>query len=118
MEEIKVGDYIRTDIGEIFVVDEITWHEKEGLYFYDSPKNCGGCWSDQVKIHSKNIIDLIEFGDYVNGAYVTHIATYTLNERTEKFLKLCGMGVYYTEKEIKNIVTKEQFENIEYKLEN
>ena len=57
---------------------------------------------------SPNIIDLIEVGDYVNGEKVT-----------DKFDYLLAFGnndYYKNENEIKNIVTKEQFEEMEYKI--
>ena len=57
--------------------------------------------------HSENIIDLIEVGDYVNSELITQ-AKYDLfinSDFKEKYAK-----------NIKSIVTKEQFEIIKYKV--
>ena len=70
---------------------------------------------------SHNIIDLIEVGDYVNGSKVIKI------ENVENYPDLSNVkieksdfryGVYETvfENEIKSIVTKEQMEQIAYKV--
>ena len=65
---IEVNEYVRTDKGYIFKVDE----EKKNLQianFLDV---------EYVKMinHSKQLIDLIEVGDYVNGREVKHIAMF------------------------------------------
>ena len=72
--------------------------------------------------HSKNIIDLIEVGDYVNGMLVVSVTEITLDDKgikervvfvnrdencTLKPLQICNGN-------IKSIVTKEQFASIEY----
>lgn len=70
--------------------------------------------------HSKNIIDLIEVGDYVNGYKVLDIME-DLNtgklqlEMPSSYPKAGSCTLY--ENEIKSIVTKEQFKSIEYKVE-
>ena len=60
---------------------------------------------------SPNIIDLIEVGDYVNGSEVY----YTVGD-----LVVFDGGqdgeIYIKDKEIKTVVTKEQFESMEYKI--
>jgi hypothetical protein len=58
-------------------------------------------------IASFNIIDILEFGDYVNGFPVIH---------KENDILKCGLLVQFKENEIKSIVTKEQFEQMEYRL--
>ena len=58
-------------------------------------------------ISSPNIIDLIEVGDYVNGYKVTS---------KDQFLGFGNHDWYMTNDEIKSIVTKEQFESMEYKV--
>lgn len=65
---IEVNDYVRTDKGYIFKVDE----EKKNLQianFLDVE------YGKMIK-HSKQLIDLIEIGDYVNGREVKHIAMF------------------------------------------
>lgn len=58
-------------------------------------------------IASFNIIDILEFGDYVNGFPVIH---------KENDILKCGLLVQFKENEIKSIVTKEQFSSMEYRL--
>lgn len=62
---------------------------------------------------SHNIIDLIEVGDYVNGYYVEDVL--------KTFVNVAVGSNYFQsptiyEKNIKSIVTKEQFENIEVNI--
>ena len=64
---------------------------------------------------SPNIIDLIEVGDYVNGRKVYK------NDEND-YLYLIGFdadGDFYEDsiKDIESIVTKEMFEQMEYKIE-
>ena len=66
---------------------------------------------------SNNIIDLIEEGDYVNGVEVIGKEFDNFNK---EYLQ-CGVGDYvictFEVKDIKTILTKEQYENNCYKLE-
>ena len=111
MEQIEVGEYGRTRDGYIGKVV----NRPGGIDIaidYRASHNL----NDIVK-HSKNIIDLIEVGDYVNGYLVSNVD------------KIDNMNVvewdngemYSTEipndKFIKSIVTKEQFASTEYRLE-
>lgn len=69
---------------------------------------------EQIKAHSKNIIDLIEEGDYVNGKKV-------LEKVGNKFCTVSSSNIGDNRIlgfMIESIVTKEQFEAIEYKVEN
>lgn len=61
---------------------------------------------------SKNIIDLIEEGDYVNGLPVVHNA-----KNNGGNIVIVVNGDAYNEEEIKSILTKEQYENNCYKVE-
>lgn len=69
--------------------------------------------SGKILNHSKNIIDLIEVGDYVNGKKVISILDY------EDFKKVCfdkDFDDVAYEEDIKSVVTKEQFVSVEYKV--
>ena len=62
---------------------------------------------------SYNIIDILEVGDYVNGYYVEDVL--------KTFVNVAVGSNYFQsptiyEKDIKSIVTKQQFENMEYKV--
>jgi hypothetical protein len=71
--EIELGEYIRTKNGYIIKyqdnVNTNIFSMDDDLYV-ENP-----LFPDEEKIvkHSKNIIDLIEEGDYVNGEYVSKV---------------------------------------------
>ena len=108
---MKVGDYVRfydrswTEIGQI--VGEVEDSHLKVVKCRDGYYDL-----DNFIKSSPNIIDLIEVGDYVNGRIV------------DEFIyldKLGLIGLTELEKEdekfIKSIVTKEQFSQMEYKIE-
>ena len=117
---MKVGDYVRTEYGVIAKIDNIVNFEQENkkpylnfnnmLVWTEDDRNVVGSRGIIIK-SSPNIIDLIEVGDYVNGEEVKEKFDYLLGFE-------CGQdGEYYRdEKDIKSIVTKEQFESMEYKV--
>ena len=63
-------------------------------------------------IASFNIIDILEFGDYVNGVEVISVDDewITMSDTQVPILKSIANGL------IKSIVTKEQFSSMEYRL--
>lgn len=73
---IKVGEYVRTETGYIIEVDENTdifnLGYKEQYVDMETTKYGFTCEEDIVK-HSKNLIDLIEVGDFVNGMEVLDV---------------------------------------------
>ena len=131
---MKVGDYIRTKdgiIAKIIGVRENPYGEKT-IFELDREINIfdlemGDIYllcnpiaeetTNKIDTHfgddkiitksSPNIIDLIEVGDYVNGEKVTNI---------NGILYVKNIGAL-EEINIKSIVTKEQFEAMEYKCE-
>lgn len=68
--------------------------------------------SGKILKHSKNIIDLIEEGDYVNGEKV--IGKGALSCIPQYYDDETNDIVYFDE--IKSIVTKEMFSSVEYKV--
>ena len=103
MEEIKIGEYVRLDSGNIYKVEDLD------DYTFLSDKFYGF-----IVKHSSNIIDLIEVDDYVNGKKV-------IGKFYEESLKVLildtRLNAKCRSKDIKTIVTKEQFANAEYRLE-
>lgn len=116
--EIEVGEYARFEDGIIknvdcnlkkFIDEHISKSEKDKVEFLG-----------KVKL-SKNIIDLIEVEDYVNGYKILEIEeieksnmkVFTVFIRDD-YIHECKV---WKEKDIKSIVTKEQFKNIEFKVE-
>lgn len=67
MEEIKVGEYIRTKNKGICKIDHINEKATVNKYWVN-PDYDGWCTSvktTEIVKHSKNIIDLIEYGDLI-----------------------------------------------------
>lgn len=118
--KIGIGDYVRTEKGIIgkynIVKTGKTIPNWNGGYSYEEidekyiDKNIYNRFDDEIIKSSPNIIDLIEEGDYVNGKEV-----FTLIDNQEPKLIATEDGCL-NNKEIKSIVTHEQFENIEYKV--
>lgn len=73
---------------------------------------------EEVLNHSKNIIDLIEVGDYVNGYRILEKTKIKNNEMQICILKdnNCSNWRTVNDKTLKSIVTKEQFASMEYKV--
>lgn len=76
--------------------------------------------SDVIKARHK-IIDLIEVGDYVNGYLVTAVSKDVYGETIvfvgQKLIEEAGYYGSYYSKDIKTIVTKEQFNSVKYEVE-
>lgn len=108
---MKVGEYVRTNDRGIRKIGKII----DDLFYRDEEDNLHQ--KGNLIKSSPNIIDLIEVGDYVNGMEVTSIeedieGKYVFGYSCEGFE---GETMFYN-KDIKSIVTKEQFESIEYKV--
>lgn len=119
--ELKENMYVRTKDG---IIDKV-------IIDYNghcaSPNceckhiSCAKNYYDEDKIvkASYNIIDLIEEGDYVNGMKVNEVVIDALSS----YVILEGVGYYVEDLEtidakyINTIVTKEQFEQICYKVQ-
>ena len=69
---------------------------------------------DDILKASHNIIDLIEVGDYVNGYLVLNVLDFNDNTRILSLERIYDNKI--TEEDIKSIVTKEQFEQMAYKV--
>ena len=126
---MKVGDYVRTKYG-IFKIRNITkdlGYNKREKRVLELDRNIPEehynfqFYKDQTIFKnakfSPNIIDLIEVGDYVNENRVVNIA-YLQDKVAEIYLDTNDLfeQAIYREEDIKSIVTKEQFESMEYKL--
>ena len=114
--EIEVDEYIRTTGGHIFKVDK----EKkvlQAIKFLDVQYG-------NILNHKKEVIDLIKEGDYVNGHLIVKIRIDPFNNKKQLFTEHWdynwqgdGTLLVFHEEDIKNIVTKELFKTMEYKLE-
>lgn len=109
--ELKENMYVRTKYG---IIDKILKlnksyvkgiSQKDELYAYDI---------DNIVKASYNIIDILEIGDMVNSLIVTKISED--NETKKKYINLYGSLCEWENEDIKSIVTKEQFEQMAYKV--
>lgn len=102
---IEVNEYVRTDKGYIFKVDE----EKKNLQianFLDVE------YGKMIK-HSKQLIDLIEVGDIVNSCIVVGFGYECVNGNKEKSILVEGkytkVNFALLNWDIKTILTKESY---------
>ena len=113
MEEIKVGEYIRTkEDGICKLIAKEMDADAEFCGYVDRP-----FWlrENYIVKHSPNIIDLIEHDDYVNGCRVFEVK----EKGVAVYLKLengCNTYEFIAKGEIKSIVTHQQFNSIKYEV--
>jgi len=121
-EEINIGDYVRTKYG-ITQYKEYETANGNKLLCMPVKDGSNGIFANIEDIikSSPNIIDLIQKNDYVNGMKVFEVIKNTevddikehlivfINEIKNELFEVYG-------DDIKSIVTKEQFESIEYKV--
>ncbi len=119
--EISIGEYVRTRMGTIGKF-KYYGDDKENIYFKnDRGTTC--VYEKEIVKHSKNIIDLIEEGDYVNGMLAVNIIQFS-DEICSCFKQIlvnrdinCTLPpLRISENDIKSIVTKEQIKQIEYRI--
>ena len=128
--EIEIGDYVRTKDG--YIAKAVERDTTNWLYFDNSIMELGDDkfsnlneleQKERVIAHSKNIIDLLEEGDFVNGMMIEEFADYdegiylgvpiytdALMDTIEEVRPLDSI-------EIKTILTKEQYMNNCYVVE-
>ena len=90
------------------------------IYYVIGSKTNSYVEYQDVKKVSENIIDIVEVGDYVNGFRVEEIGEYhsIKTDKVEIYAKVnCSalLNCFY-EEDIKSIVTREQFSNMEYRI--
>lgn len=119
MNEIEVGEYVRTKDGRIEKVKVIN---KYGIVHKHDNDNdtfdVGINWyaesgreinEEDIKAHSKNILDIVEVGDYINGDIVNQI---TKNYISVGYITIGKRNI----KNIRKILTHEQYEQYSYKV--
>ena len=107
--KLEVGMYVRTETGQIGKITNFDGAmarvDTDKFITYKD-------FNNEITKSSHNIIDLIEVGDYVNGLKVIDIVEndiYISDYYAESYIGLVKV------KDIKSIVTKEQFESMSYK---
>ena len=124
--KLEVGQFVRTKDGYIsqYKYYDTTNAYMEKLLCIPLSNGTFANIEDIVKA-SYNIIDILECGDYVNGSKVIDISI--IGKDKEKWVWVEQMEdtdnkygddyVGYNNEQIKSIVTKEQFEQMAYKVE-
>ena len=120
--KLEVGQFARLKSGYICKIININdFREPNMKYGVEANylKDVMFIGDDDVVKASYNIIDILEVGDYVNGNKVIEI------EKNYKFIDGTIRDILWTDtkmqkpiwdKTIKSIVTKEQFEQMAYKV--
>ena len=121
--ELKVGMYVRTNLGNIGKIVKEYTHQNY-IVSYPEPQewvlDTGYVLNEALMYNNEdiikasyNIIDLIAVGDYVNGGKVIDIVgndVFVSNFYEEQCIE------YIRSKDIKSIVTSQQFESMSYKV--
>lgn len=121
MEEIEYGEFLRLDGGKIVRYGEKQDIRVENNRYIDYSGEYE--WETRIANHSSNIIDLIEVGDIVRiefppDEYCNEPVEVIWTIKGSAMLNNLKCGIKSKEVKLKAIVTKEQFENVEYKLDN
>lgn len=116
--KLNVGDYVRTKdgyIGKVLIVTEycVNIENKKVVQIGD------------IKYCSSDILNILEIGDYINGSKLLDIdyaedADGNCDKVHYKFYfedDDKDINEYYEDLEVKSIVTKEQFEQMKYRVE-
>ncbi len=112
---MKVGDYVRTKKGIMGKIINISKNRVGTTTYLVEWSSCKAYYVSQVKDYksSSNIIDLIKIGDYVNGK---RVIDFMLENGKRKGIIVDADIWGFDIDEIKSIVSKEQFESMEYRL--
>lgn len=111
---MNIGDYVRLNncVYDVVVINRIAEiYEDTILTENDGSMYQGEYAKEEIIKSSPNIIDLIEEGDYVNGMKVA----VNCKENGGNIVIFTDMDCV-NENNIKSIVTKEQFSQMEYKV--
>lgn len=117
--KLEVGQFARLKSGYICKIINVNdFREPNMKYGVEANylKDVMFIGDDDIVKASYNIIDILEEGDYVNGCYIQEIKSLKDN------VMVCMLDSDYeflseiTNNEIETIVTKEQFEQMEYKV--
>ena len=108
--------FVRTKEGKILKCFKSESMNLPIYYVIGSKTNSYVEYQDVKKV-SKNIIDILEVGDYVNGYPVIEIPYMEENKIVYKLYYKNNFLLCTENHKIKSIVTKEQFESMKYSLE-
>ena len=113
-EEIEVGEWIRSKDGFIGKVQKINYDnmEKSNYYICEKDNVMASNYLENIAKHSKQLIDLIEKDDYVNGYKVISVDYDVMNDTTECIELDLNSNYQYnfiSIRQIQTILTKEQY---------
>jgi len=119
--EIEAGEFVRTPKG-IFIISHINISFKDSNFnkvCICQNEKVGFTSIDEIKKlkHSKNIIDLIEVGDYVNEHKIIMDLETSKKHYDAESDFVTAIGYTFANNEIKSILTHEQYEQNCYRLE-
>lgn len=117
VEDLEVGDYVRTVRKGIKRIEIIHENRPINRYGYAIDWEFDGITYDIIRTmevikHSKNLIDLIEIGDYVNEKPIIVVQK---NINGTELIDCNGIRILADN--IESVVTKEQFKMMKYKVE-
>lgn len=124
--ELKKGMYYRDKKGIIRKwgeYDRLVKDWDDRYNYYDEDGDLIFVFESEIAKYSNNLIDLIKIGDYVNGYPVNDFdIVYSDKEIRVGVIvdKNSNMGfseTYFKEKNINDVVTKEQFDLMKYVVE-
>ena len=122
LEEIKVGEYVRTTNKGIRQIAMIDNHKTVNKYLYYIGEDFEGKSYAYIKTteilkHSFNLIDLIEVGDIVKDKYNKYEVAFVKDDKIYcNDYNLDDSLITLREQDIKAILTKEQMEANCYKV--
>lgn len=113
---IEVNEYVRTDEGEIAKVTSVAKETLGETLGIDEYRDIGFCNTEpyvygNIVKHSKQLIDLVEVGDYVNVKLI-----HKIDKGSNYCYLYYGNCKTFVDYQIKTILTHEQFEANCYKV--
>ena len=118
---LEVGMYVRTKRDGIGKIISLSIGEEDECCFIELSKRRTGIKEHNIVKASHNIIDLIEVGDYVNGYKVCDVDEFServnyiyIVDKFDRYEDENTIILY--EKNIKDVLTKEQYETMAYKV--
>ena len=125
MVTLKPNMYVRTHQGIAKTVEKpnisvAVWNDRKVIYVDENGHPVPTSFNffvfeDEITVFSFNIIDLIEVGDYINGLPVTFV--YIPDGVKASYFLLGTYQKHFINEDIKDIVTKEQFNSCKYVVE-
>lgn len=127
--ELKEGMYVRTkynDFCNMVAIRKIDEIDDDGSFWIDDyiidtfGDEQNKLHEEDVEFASEDIVNVIKPGDYVNGYLVTTVSKDAYGETIvfvgQRLIEEAGYYRSYYSKDIKTIVTKEQFESMKYEI--